>query len=79
MSVTAAVNAPAETRLASTVAPQASTPVRAPALADRATTATARVRAQTAVMGISQANVTAAAAAAVACPPAPCRPCAVAQ
>jgi len=47
-------------------------------LADRAMTATASVSAQTAVIGISQAKVTAAAAAA-ACPPVPCRPCAVAQ
>src|SRR5580704_9433334 len=62
VSVTAAAKCPLATRPDSTVISQAATPAAAPALADRATVATASAKAQTAVIGISQPKVTAAAA-----------------
>ena len=61
VSVVAAEKSPLATRPDSTMISQAATPVAAPALADRVTVATASAKAQTAVIGISQPKVTAAA------------------
>src|SRR6201993_5980 len=61
VSVAAAAKFPLPTRPDSTMISQAVPPAAAPALADLATVATASAKAQTAVIGISQPKVTAAA------------------